>query len=66
LSGLAAFCSAAALLLLSLNPYQGSFLTARMLRKKITADLLAADADLSEKKLTPRGCLIFMNDAKNH
>jgi hypothetical protein len=49
------------------QPYQGSFLTARMLRKKITADLLAANADLSDrKKLTPRGCFIFMNDAKNH
>jgi hypothetical protein len=67
LSGLAAFCSAAALLLPPLNPYQGRFLTARMLRKKITADLLAANADLSDrKKLTPRGCFIFMNDAKNH
>jgi hypothetical protein len=35
--------------------------------KKITADLLAANADQSDrKKLTPFGCFIFMNDAKNH
>jgi hypothetical protein len=52
LSGLAAFCSAAALLVPPLNPYQGSFLTARMLRKMITADLLAANADLSDRKKT--------------